>query len=921
MQAAAQYFASAPFFGHHLVSPAQHPVHQTSVVASGGPVPLQKHQQQQGVRRFPPTGSPQQPPPQSPSHSSSQQQQQPQAERDGRDGPAGGDNASVPESKFPILHRPPYSQGSSNTSVADVSVPPASVQTLPLQQDFSILASLGKQSKQREQLQASQPQPSLSSQLQQQQQQAQLQINLKGIDPQATQALSAMTMAAAMNRGSIGPGPLGLAPVAAVMAPQGHAMLQSMADAARQSPHHSSGTSAPHPSLIHQQQQQQQQHMHQFQQQHRQQQQQQHQQQHRSVQMHRGLLGVDEGRMVADASNYPSNTGAGRDRDPGEDRRTSSKRPIGSSFSMSRVESDSSPTRGIARNVAPTLNLTASTSPSMSSRPSGHNAQGGAAPPVTQPNQASRQSMVRSKGITGPNTASSSASNQSNMVSYIDRGPLASASLTVKASGPGLSLPGQTPTPASQVARQNSIAQHPQLKLSQRTSMNSIATAPGTDPKAVLAAAMAKVQNPHSQLQQSRLPQVTPHTGSLSQMSSAVSGTPVSSSPTPLSPFPAVSKSSTSVGARQASSGKGSPSLPTTQKSGGPASGKRNSSPSLSQHVILGANPSLGNQSIPAKLPQQQQQQLVTQNSHPLAQQPQVPQQYAPSLQQQYPQPSHMHKPQNSQQQQIQMRQQQQQQQQMQMFQHQQLSQSQSQSLPPPPPQHVQQYQQQLQHSPPLTQSQLQQSPVQHLNQQQQQQQQSLSGSITHGGHGGLSVTPAAMSGPSNTGNIANSGQNSGSENIGGAQATNSRPAPPNLSVSPLSGSGSQRGSSSGPSFFHPQFSSLQGMTSNIPVMHSSIQHSSIVPYPQSAAAVGGGGKPNDMKTSAGHYAKPFGVESTVGWSCVSATLWTSPILHCFSLLSCLLVACIQQCSDNICLHHKAMTCLLMSVHCSDHGC
>jgi hypothetical protein len=126
-------------------------------------------------------------------------------------------------------------------------------------------------------------------------------------------------------------------------------------------------------------------------------------------------------------------------------------------------------------------------------------------------------------------------------------------------------------------------------------------------------------------------------------------------------------------------------------------------------------------------------------------------------------------------------------------------------------------------------------------------------------------VTPAAMSGPSNTVNIANSGRNSGSENVGGAQATNSRPAPPNLSVAPLSGSGSQRGSSSGPSFLHPQVSSLQGMTSNIPVMHSSIQHSSIVPYPQSAAAVGGGGKPNDMKTSAGRYAKPFGFESTVG--------------------------------------------------------
>jgi hypothetical protein len=54
-------------------------------------------------------------------------------------------------------------------------------------------------------------------------------------------------------------------------------------------------------------------------------------------------------------------------------------------------------------------------------------------------------------------------------------------------------------------------------------------------------------------------------------------------------------------------------------------------------------------------------------------------------------------------------------------------------------------------------------------------------------------------------------------------------------------------------------------MASSILVMHSSIQHSSIVPYPQSAAAVGGSGKPNDLKTSAGHYAKPFGFESTVG--------------------------------------------------------
>ncbi len=126
--------------------------------------------------------------------------------------------------------------------------------------------------------------------------------------------------------------------------------------------------------------------------------------------------------------------------------------------------------------------------------------------------------------------------------------------------------------------------------------MGSIATAPGTDPKAVLAAAMPRVQNPRSQLQQSRFPHVMPHTGSLSWMLSAVSGTPVSSSPIPLSPFPDESNSSTSVGAKQASSAKSSPSVPTTQRSGGFASGRRNSSPSLSQHVILGASPSPGNQ-------------------------------------------------------------------------------------------------------------------------------------------------------------------------------------------------------------------------------------------------------------------------------------------------------------------------------------
>jgi len=876
VQAAAQYFAGAPFFAQHLVPPSQQTsAHQPSVASGGGPVPLQKQQQQQqGVRRFPPTGSPhsQQLPPQSASPSSSLQQMQPQSDKDGRDGPSGGDSGSVAESKFPILHRPPYSQSSPNTSHSNVIVAPASSQTLSSHQDFSMLAALGKHSKQREQqqqqqhvsaqqLQASQPQPSLSSQLQQQQQQAHLQISLKGMDPQASQAFSAMTMAAAMNRGPVGPGPLGLAPVAAVMAPQGHAMLQSMADAVRhppQSPHHSSGSGTPHPSLIQQQQQQQQQQrIHN----HRQQQQ---QQQHRSVQMQRGPLAVDEGHIVAaDVSNYPTNTGGGRDRDPGDDRKMSSKQPIGLSSPMSRVNLDSSPTRGNTRNVAPALNLSASTSAILSARPTGQIAQSGVPPSVAQASHTARQS-VRTKGITGPNTASSAASTtQPNMTSYTERGTLAAATLTAKASGPGLSLAGQTAIPSSQGARQTAIAQHPHLKLSQRTAMGSMPTAPGTDPKAVLAAAMAKVQNTQTPLQQqSRSPQVAPRTGSPSQMSSAVSGPPASS-PAPLSPLPAGSKPSWSVGAKQGSSTKGSASFPSTQKSAGAASGKRNSSPSLSQHVILGPSPALGNQNLSAKLPQQQQQQqqqMVAQNSHPLPQQPQTSQQHAPSLQQQYPQPSQTHKQQNSPQQQqpqpMQMRQHQQlfQQQQMQMFQQQQLPHTQSPPLSSAAPQHPQQSQQQPQHAS-LTQTQLQQNlshqrPVQHLSQQQQQSPSSLSGSVPNGG---LSLASGAMSGSSNSSNIANSSRSSGAENIGGSQATNTRPAPSNFSASPLPSSGSLRGSSPNPAFLHPQFSASQGMTSSHPDMHSSIHHNSISPCPQYASAVGGGGKPTDVKTSADH--------------------------------------------------------------------
>jgi hypothetical protein len=755
-QAAAQFFAGVPFFGQQLVSPSQQSAHQTSLVASGGGPMTPQNQQQQGVHRFPPTGSPhpQQCPLQTPSHSPSQYQVQSQSDRDGWDGPSGEDSGSVVESKFPILHRHPYSQGSA--SVANVSIPPAAVQTQPSHQDFSIFAALGKQNNREhqqqqqhaaaQQLQVSQPQPSLSSHQHQQQQGAaqHLQIKLKGLDPQSSQAFSAMTMAAAMNRGPVGPGPLGLAPVAAVMAPQGHAVLQSMVDAVcihpRQSPHHSSGSGAPHPSPIHQQQQQMQQL--QFQQQ---------QQQHRTVQMQRGPMGVEEGHTVADASNHTSNTGARRERDPGQDRKMSVKRPIGSSSPLSRVDFNTTPTRGNTHNETPTLNSTAATSAIMSTHPTGHIAKGGLPPPVAQAIQAPKQSMVHTKGRPGANTASTAALNQSNMVSYADNGLPAAPSLTAKVSVPGLSLAGQTAISASNGARQTPIAQHPCLNPSQRTSMGMNPTSPGTDPKVVLAAAMAKVQKTESKLQQSLLPQVALDTVSVSQISSAVSGSPITSSTSALSPLPAGSKPSAADGAKQGSFGKGSSSFPMAQTSVGAMPGNWALSPALSQHIILGhshspsPSSSLGNKSLSAKLPQQQQQ---------------------------YPQPSQMHKQQNPQQQQ-------------------QFTNSQSQLLPSPPPQHPQQLLQQPQHSPPLTQAHLQQNPthqhpVQHLNQGQ--------------------------SAPSN---IANSGQSSISEVINDLQATNARPAPSNLSASPLPGSGSQRGSSSSAAaVLHPQCSSLQELNS-----------------------------------------------------------------------------------------------------------
>jgi hypothetical protein len=137
--------------------------------------------------------------------------------------------------------------------------------------EYNLMAGLGKQAKGREQGQAGQGGQAQGGGAVLQQQHHYLGgphgggsgggvlVGGKGVEGATSQGFS-MSMAAAMNRGaSVGPGPLGLAPVASVMAPQGHAMIQSMAEGGRGggggSSHGAMGGGSGHPSMMQQQQQ------------------------------------------------------------------------------------------------------------------------------------------------------------------------------------------------------------------------------------------------------------------------------------------------------------------------------------------------------------------------------------------------------------------------------------------------------------------------------------------------------------------------------------------------------------------------------------------------------------------------------------------------------------------------------------------
>lgn len=268
LQAAAQFFSGSPFFTTHMV---QHSQQQSShQIVSGGSAPAVK--QQQGAR------------PQSPRHSQHQLSSHLQRSLD-KDGPV-VDNGSTVDSKFPILHRSLYGQTSPNAAVANANPPTTAVLSGAAQSmssnspDYNMVGVLAKPPKQRDQQTHqstgqqqqlhSQP-PALPSQLQQQHQSSQMSV--KGHESQTTQSFS-MSMAGAMSRGTaVGPGPIGLAPVAAVMAPQGHAMIQSMGEAGNfhpsQTGHPQLGACSPHSNLLQQHHQQmQQQHLRQMHQAH-----------------------------------------------------------------------------------------------------------------------------------------------------------------------------------------------------------------------------------------------------------------------------------------------------------------------------------------------------------------------------------------------------------------------------------------------------------------------------------------------------------------------------------------------------------------------------------------------------------------------------------------------------------------------------
>ncbi|KAJ7552553.1 hypothetical protein O6H91_06G060100 [Diphasiastrum complanatum] len=618
-QQAPQYFNN-PYYSMHLVHPPPQQGQSLPDVVAGL---TQKQSQAQGVGSFLTTGSSQQqqqpPQPQSPTKSSQGLHQGLE-----KDGNLESDDGSARRSFS--LHRNSHGQQSNNLTSNQTAFPNSllgtSFQVLPGHvQDYDFMTPVsGKQVAKTPQHKAS-----VRSQIQQQSVQSPkqhqqtavarqhgagsaLQMSLKEIEAQAsqmygnmpyrlpatTQGLEALAMSSigrgsstlqlnskasdvqgskiydtgSLSKTSAGAGPLGLAPVAAVMAPQGHAVFQNMMDLARnytQQPQardnlnvQSSSHSMP-----------------------------QTQQQHRSLQSQRAVARAEEVRMLLDGNNF-GDSSAGRE--SLEDRilvkRTASvpsradvdtlSNPQGSSQSANGGGSTHSQISGISAPLG-------HASGALSSRPNTPTSVG--APIGASPvNHQSKHAGLRAK-VAASGNAAVSMSSQS-FPTYSDRPGVSSA----KVQGQGSNL-GQT-IPNSQSARQIQAFANAQVKPSQRASLGSTAAGP----QALLAAAMTKTQGQQLRNQ----PALTSPSAGL-RIPSSISA-PSSSPPILSHQSPGASKSSGLSTGKIASNGKGSGSLP--QKSSGGHSGKR----SNAMPAQIGTSQTV--QSLPSKSSHQQHQQL-----------------------------------------------------------------------------------------------------------------------------------------------------------------------------------------------------------------------------------------------------------------------------------------------------------------------
>ncbi|XP_024519470.1 protein TIME FOR COFFEE isoform X2 [Selaginella moellendorffii] len=281
---------------------------------------------------------------------------------------------------------------------------------------------------------------------------ASLHMSLKGMESQASQVHGS----SAASRGSVGPGPLGLASVAAVMAPQGHTVLQGMADQGRMHPHGQTQT-----------------HLH--------------------------AMQAGQPRSLRVDELYEGNNQTSVD-----ERKLAAKRsaPI-SRVDLEALPMQASPTSGCSSSRMANAAMNLLPAGSVSSRL--HQTQSGAAPLQQQPvNQNMKQAAAAAARAKAPPATSGSP-----VASFNDRSSLN------RNSGNGMPFPAQGGMAAMQAtSKQNQVvSQHPQLKLSQRPS---VAAVPGAS---VIAAAMSKNQvqparSPQSSSPSQRLPPGSPAPGS-----------------------------------------------------------------------------------------------------------------------------------------------------------------------------------------------------------------------------------------------------------------------------------------------------------------------------------------------------------------------------------------------------------------------